>query len=803
MIFRSLNHTKNRQIAINGFLITFTFILVSLVTPRSALAQIDNLVPIVTFTGSSVPSTMGQSVSDGDFNNDGYEDVVVGAYNTSAGGTCKGQVYVYYGGVPMDNIADVTFTGVSNYDFLGFSVSAGDVNNDGYDDVVVGAPYVNAGGTDKGQAYVYYGGSSMDSIADVTFTGGASNEFLGISVSMDGDFNSDGFDDVIVGAYGVNANKGAAYIYYGGNSMDNIADVTFSGSAINDYFGTSVSSAGDVNNDSFTDIMVGAYMYADGNKGKVYLFYGGVLIENIADVTFSGVADNDRFGTASAGIHSVGDINNDSYDDVIIGATGVDVTDPANGQAYIYYGGISMDNIADVTFTGIGTSTNFGYAVASAGDVNNDGYIDVLIGAYATKVGGVTKGQTYIYYGGNSMDNIADVTFTGNANSDLMGYSVSSAGDVNNDGYQEVIVGAAGYNGWQGQAYIYSFNYGSPSISLVPVTYSNDATPDLTGTAIDAGVNVGGVQWSLTNEVGGIWNGCTADDGAFDEDSETFSCTMSPLTDGSHTIYFRSFDANMVYILSSSYDSLTFSIDTVSPSISLDAFLPNPSLDNTPLFSGMVQDDLGIVTGVQYQMDGTDEGWTACTAGDGVFNEGMEDFTCTVSGELSDGVHTIYIRGSDSYGNTTSPGSETSNTFTIDTTAPEFDPLPNREPPINISNGEVLSAGTTVIEVIPNDQNGIEKVEFYVGDALICTVTEADTDGVYRCSWKSEEGTYTVRVVAYDELGNKTELLRTVSVVENRLYQTGHPVWLSAMMSSGVFVVMGMTRRKMRICMST
>jgi hypothetical protein len=268
----------------------------------------------------------------------------------------------------MDNTADVTFSGAADNDNLGISVSgAGDINGDGYADVIVGALYADAGGTDRGQAYIYYGGSSMDNTADVTISGAADNDRLGGAVSGAGDVNGDGYADVIVGAWGAagGTNRGQAYIYYGGSSMDNIADVTFSGAADNDYFGTSVSGAGDVNGDGYADVIVGA-LYAD-----------------------------------------VGGIN--------------------RGQAYIYYGGASMNPTptADVTISGAADNDNLGISVSGAGGVNGDGYADVIVGAYSADAGGTDRGQAYIYYGGASMDNTADVTISGAADNDRLGNSVS------------------------------------------------------------------------------------------------------------------------------------------------------------------------------------------------------------------------------------------------------------------------------------------------------------------------------------------------------------------------------------------
>jgi hypothetical protein len=248
--------------------------------------------------------------------------VIVGAFGYSSS---TGRAYVYYGGVSMDTTADVTMTGEGTNNFIGRSVAgAGDVNNDGYDDVIVGATFYSSY---TGRAYVYYGGVSMDNTADVTMTGEGTNNYFGDSISGTGDVNNDGYDDVIIGAYGHSSFTGRAYVYYGGVSMDTTADVTMDGSA-SSYFGYSVSIAGDVNGDSYDDVIVSVYTYSS-YTGRAYVYYGGSSMDTTADVTMTGEGTNNFFGRPVAG---AGDVNNDGYDDVIIGAFGY----PDNGKVYIY-----------------------------------------------------------------------------------------------------------------------------------------------------------------------------------------------------------------------------------------------------------------------------------------------------------------------------------------------------------------------------------------------------------------------------------------------------------------------------------
>jgi len=294
----------------------------------------------------------------------------------------------------------------------------------------------------------------MDDIPDVIFTGETSYNYFGISVAAAGDVNQDGFSDVIIGAEGNAAggfDAGRAYLYLGGLNMDNIADVIFTGAAGFDDFGHSVAAAGDVNHDGFSDVIVGAYLNdAGGNDaGRAYLYFGGASMDNVADVIFTGETVLNRFGISIA---AAGDVNHDGFADVLVGAS-------TAGRAYLYFGGTRMDNIADVIFTGETGGSAFGISAAAAGDVNHDGFADVIVGDNWNNAGGYNAGRAYLYFGGPRMDNLADAVFTGAAGSDLFGISVAAAGDVNHDGFSDVIVGATGNSavGYQmGRAYVYA-----------------------------------------------------------------------------------------------------------------------------------------------------------------------------------------------------------------------------------------------------------------------------------------------------------------------------------------------------------
>jgi hypothetical protein len=324
-----------------------------------------------------------------------------------------------------------------------------DVNGDGYADLVVGA----AGGT-TGRAYVYLGGASgLGVTPSATLIGpdDASMSF-GESVASAGDVDGDGYADVIVGATYVSGNVGAAYVFLGSASgLRTTAAARILGPELPDsQFGARVASAGDVDGDGYADVIVSAYQ-ARSQTGTAHLYLGGPSgVATTPAVSLVGPdGANGRFGSVA----SAGDVNGDGYGDVMIGAWGTYA-----GSAYLYLGGASgLATTAAVALTGpdgiIGGT--FGRAVACAGDVNGDGYADVVIGTESVSAG---RGRADVYLGGPTALATAPTTslFGLDGANGYFGGAVASAGDLDADGYGDVVVGASGLN----RAYAY---LGGPS----------------------------------------------------------------------------------------------------------------------------------------------------------------------------------------------------------------------------------------------------------------------------------------------------------------------------------------------------
>jgi hypothetical protein len=416
----------------------------------------------LTASDGAAYDSFGWSVAGaGDVNGDGYADLVVGSLADDDAGSASGSAYVYYGSAagidasPEDKL--IPLDGYAGNVFGGSVAGAGDVNGDGYADVVVGSYNDgDAGLLNSGSAYLYNGtatGIDVRTEDKLTASDAAAHGYFGITVAGAGDVNGDGYADLVVGAPGDDTARGAAYVYYGSASgIDAFTEdkLTASDGRGYDYFGVSVAGAGDVNGDGYADLVVGAYMddHSATDSGSAYVYYGSATgIDASAEdkLAASDASSYDSFGWSVAG---AGDVTGDGYADLVVGAYLSDDGGAESGSAYVYYGSASgVDASAEdkLAASDAAAGARFGYSVAGAGDVNADGYADLVVGAYRSDDGGTERGSAYVYYGtASSIDASAEdkLIASDGVAYDSFGRSVAGAGDVNSDGYADLVVGA-------------------------------------------------------------------------------------------------------------------------------------------------------------------------------------------------------------------------------------------------------------------------------------------------------------------------------------------------------------------------
>lgn len=455
-------------------------------------------------------------------------------------------------------LADVTtyFDGTSDYSFFGFATASNaDVNGDGYNDILVSAFGEN---NSTGNIYLFLGNENITSdvsadTADVTFIGENEGDSAGISVALIQDLNSDGYDEILIGAFGnddAGNNAGKVYLVYGqeftsGTTINlSSANVTFTGINANDYLGNNVASAGDVDGDKKGDFLLSAFgfdSYITGSEaGKVYLFSGSSVSETttLADAYQTFIGENT---TDAAGIKAgtVGDFNGDGVDDFYISSAFNDDAATNAGKVYIFFGEktnkvnntgalsgpfATLPSIqrpllalpinlstADICLTGESNADLAGLVVTGGVDINNDGKDDLVVGIMGSDDAATDAGKTYIIYGdaalsGTNSLSTADLFYTGENSSDYSGGAAALVNDLDGDGYGELFVGAYSYDhnvNNDGKIYYIS----GQEKPVTPATYSLDtatatfigsSTNENTGSRI---INAGDLDGNGTDDV--------------------------------------------------------------------------------------------------------------------------------------------------------------------------------------------------------------------------------------------------------------------------------------------------------------
>ncbi|HJL15095.1 MAG TPA: FG-GAP-like repeat-containing protein [Sandaracinaceae bacterium LLY-WYZ-13_1] len=346
-------------------------------------------------------------------------------------------------------------TAEENGNFGISTASVGDVNADGFADAVIGAHRIDTTAEDTGAVYLYLGSAtglptapSTTIPAPTTDSGGN----FGRSVGVGGDVDGDGFADVLVSAHGEEAggsNRGRAYVFHGGaDGVDPTPATVLNapGSQDGEQFGFPITGVGDVDGDGFADVLVPSRNW-DGDQtdqGRVFLFAGSALgVVDVAARTF-----DDPIPTMDAelgwGNAPVGDVNGDHFMDVVFGGR----RRGGFGGVLAFYGSASGPGTTpdlDVLQPDMQASAGYGFSVTGARDVNGDGLSDVVIGARLFDRSESNEGRAYVHYGApDGLPAVADVVLNGNPREAgaQFGYSAASAGDVNGDGYADVVIGA-------------------------------------------------------------------------------------------------------------------------------------------------------------------------------------------------------------------------------------------------------------------------------------------------------------------------------------------------------------------------
>ncbi|MBA7473234.1 hypothetical protein ES707_08569 [subsurface metagenome] len=328
-------------------------------------------------------------------------------------------------------------------------------------------------------------GEGMDNVVDLTFDGESQGICHFGNWLAEGDVNGDGIKDLLVSAnrWPDETYQGRVYLYYGGANMDATADKTFTGENAFDRFGDNSGFIADLNNDNFGDVIISAPDYnGEGPEfngdGRVYIYYGGTdMNDTVADL----ILDPPVGGGGFFGYRiTAGDLNNDGWLDLVVPAV---IWNNYTGRVYLYYGPIAADATVDKTFTGEGPGNVFG-AYPNVGDIDNDNYDDLLLtNRYYPDLKSDTRGRGYLYWGasGTSMSETPALIFDPPGGGTQEFGASNDVKDIDNDNFADVIIGARHWNSYDGRAYLY---WGKSRASFT-------ATPDMTFTA-DGNAQLGG-----------------------------------------------------------------------------------------------------------------------------------------------------------------------------------------------------------------------------------------------------------------------------------------------------------------------
>jgi hypothetical protein len=419
-----------------------------LAVPAHALIT-ENVDVIWTIPGDTALQAFGSSLASGDVNGDGVPDIVVASdmyCEESLPRTRRGMAEIYYGNHVGDSAPDLVLRSPTWKGANPPVLACGDLNGDGYVDIAMGEDMADSG---YGMCTIWLGGNPMDTVPacvirsrNVWWLNGG----FGRDITI-GDVNGDGYDDLVVGAY-YSAERpgefgtGRVYVFYGGpDGIDTIPDVILRGGHDGEYegFGIGISAEGDFDHDGFHDLYIGAWQYGSDDRGRGYVYYGGNPMDTSFDMAMSGEGVAHFFGFEKPGALSA----QGNFDYAVEGNElwphGAYNPGANCGKVYVHQGGRPMDSIPDVELLGSMDSANLGYAAQSAGDVTDDGNDDLVAGAPYSWPPSAT-GAAYLWETGNHFDKVPDAWVLGDAAQQVVGERVCTAGDIDGDGRSEFMI---------------------------------------------------------------------------------------------------------------------------------------------------------------------------------------------------------------------------------------------------------------------------------------------------------------------------------------------------------------------------
>ena len=438
-------------------------------------------------------SLMGFAVSTaGHANDDIYDDVILAAPGYQHSNGAQGAIFVYYGSNRGINPTRNTLLTTNTNEGPGLVVIAGggDVNDDGFDDVVAAAPFdstINAGGI-----YIFYGSPAGVITTPETIYGSTNQDWSAGAIAISEDLDGDFIDDIVIGspyASAGQASEGIVTVIPGGPwGPAYTVWTTIQGNQAAMNLGRHVKAAGDINGDSYNDIVVSA-------TNKILAYYGGPSgISTTPNSSFT--VSHHPIYAASFSLAAGGDINGDGHTDIIMGKSDYQNDLSYKGAVLVFYGSATgIDSIPAQVLGGTIDSLSYGAQVAFAGDINNDGFSDIIVGdpSGSNDLNQIDEGMAYVYYGRSTGINpVPASTIQSNQHTGLLGYSLSGAGDVNGDGYSDVLIGSMAFTNGQpleGAGFVYHGGAGSAGLlSAAARTTVSETAPS--ATAIPSNVNV-------------------------------------------------------------------------------------------------------------------------------------------------------------------------------------------------------------------------------------------------------------------------------------------------------------------------